>query len=71
MNPLQETVRTTGRRKSEELLNANLKAAITTKAPNRRKGQLKHAAISHLRHLQMSPKKVRSFFQHETVIYAA
>lgn len=55
----------------DELLNANLKAAITTKAPNRRKGQLKQAAISHLRHLQKSPKKVRSFFQHETVKYAA
>lgn len=36
----------------DEMLNANLKSAVTTKAPNRRKGQLKQAAIGHLRHLQ-------------------
>ena len=55
----------------DEMLNANLKAAVTTKAPNRRKGQLKQAAIGHLRHLQKSPAKVRQFFPKDSVKYAA
>ena len=54
-----------------ELLNANLKAAITTQAPARRKGQLKEAAIGHLRHLQKLPKKVQQFFGKDSVKYAA
>lgn len=55
----------------DEMLNANSKAAVTAKAPNRRKGQLKQAAIGHLRHLQKSPAKVRQFFLKESVKYAA
>jgi len=55
----------------DEMLNANLKAAVTSQAPNRRKGQLKQAAIGHLRHLQKSPAKVKQFFQKESVKYAA
>lgn len=43
----------------DEMLNANLKAAVTSQAPNRRKGQLKAAAIEHLRHLQKSTVKVK------------
>lgn len=46
----------------DKMLNANLKAAVTGKAPNRRKGQLKQAAIGHLRHLQKTPAKVKQFF---------
>ena len=55
----------------DEMLNANLKAAVTSQAPNRRKGQLKAAAIGHLRHLQKSPAKVKQFFQKDCVKYAA
>lgn len=55
----------------DEMLNANLKAAVTSQAPNRRKGQLKAAAIGHLRHLQKSPAKVQQFFQKDSVKYAA
>lgn len=55
----------------DEMLNANLKAAVTSKAPNRRKGQLKQAAIGHLRHLQKKPAKVKQFFQKDSVKYAA
>lgn len=55
----------------DEMLNANLKAAVTRKAPNRRKGQLKLAAVSHMRHLQKSPQKVKQFFQKDSVKYAA
>ena len=55
----------------DEMLNANLKAAVTSQAPNRRKGQLKRTAIGHLRHLQKTPAKVKQFFQKDSVKYAA
>lgn len=54
----------------DEMLNANLKAAVTNKAPNCRKGQLKQAAFSHMMHLQKSPKKVKQFSQKDSVKYA-
>jgi transposase len=55
----------------DEMLNASLKAAVTTQAPARKKGQLKQAAYNHLRHLQKSPKKVQQFFEHSPIKYAA
>ena len=54
----------------DEVLNANLKAAVSSQAPHRRKGQLKQAAIGHLRHLQKTPAKVKQFFQKDSVKYA-
>ncbi len=55
----------------DEMLNADLKAAVTTKAPARAKGELKKATVSHLRRLQKSPSRVMRYFQHEPVRYAA
>lgn len=55
----------------DECLNADLKAAVTSKAPARAKGQLKKVVISHLRKLQNSPARVRKYFQHRPVRYAA
>jgi transposase len=55
----------------DECLNADLKAAVTSKAPARAKGQLEKVAISHLRKLQKSPARVRKYFQHRPVRYAA
>jgi transposase len=55
----------------DECLNADLKAGVTQRAPARTKGQLKKAAISHLRKLQKSPKRVRKYFEHKPVRYAA
>jgi transposase len=55
----------------DECLNADLKAAVTSKAPARAKGQLKKVVISHLRKLQKSPARVRKYFQHRPVRYAA
>lgn len=55
----------------DEMLNADLKAAVTRRAPARAKGQLKKATISHLRRLQKSPRRVKSFFQHDPVKDAA
>lgn len=55
----------------DEMFNANLKAAVTSKAPNRRKGQLKQAAIGYLRYLQKTPAKVKQLFQKDCVKDAA
>ena len=55
----------------DEMLNADLKAVVTSKAPARAKGDLKKATISHLRRLQKSPKRVMRYFQHKPVRYAA
>ncbi len=42
----------------DERLNADLKAVVTRKAPARAKGELKQAAIRHLRRLQKSPQRM-------------
>lgn len=55
----------------DELLNADLKEAITKKAPTRSKGELKKAVISHLRRIAKSPGRVKKYFQHAPVKYAA
>ena len=55
----------------DEMLNADLKAVVSSKAPARAKGDLKKATISHLRKLQKSPKRVMRYFQHDPVQYAA
>lgn len=55
----------------DELLNADLKAAVTKKAHGHHKGALKKATVSELRRLVKSPDLVRKFFQHDPVKYAA
>lgn len=55
----------------DELLNADLKAAITKQAPVRRKGDLKKAVVRHLRRIAMSPTRVKKYFEHAPVRYAA
>ena len=55
----------------DEMLNADLKATITSRAPSRAKGDLKKIAISHLRRIQKSPSRVMRYFQHGPVRYAA
>ena len=54
-----------------EIANADLKHAVTKRAPSRQKGQLKNATSSHMRSLQRKPQKIRAFFQKESVKYAA
>ena len=54
-----------------EVANADLKHAVTTHAPARKKGQLKLIASSHLRRLQRNTGRIISFFQKDTVRYAA
>ena len=55
----------------DEMLNADLKAVITSNAPARANGDLKKATVSHLRRLQKSPTRVMRYFQHAPVRYAA
>jgi len=55
----------------DECLNADLKHAVTHRAPVRTKQHLRRATISHLRRLQRRPGRVRSYFQHKSVRYAA
>lgn len=55
----------------DEGLNADLKQAVTRKAPARSKPQLKRAVIGHMRKLSKSPARVRSYFGHQTFRYAA
>lgn len=55
----------------DECLNADLKSAVTRRAPARTKAHLKRATISHLRKLQRSPGRVRRYFRHKPVCYAA
>lgn len=55
----------------DEMLNADLKAVVTSKAPARVKGNLKKATISHLRRLRKSLKRVMRNFQLGPARYAA
>jgi len=55
----------------DEGLNADLKQAVTRKAPARSKPQLKRALVGHMRRLSKSPARIRSFFRHHTFRYAA
>jgi len=55
----------------DECLNADLKQAVTAKAPARSKGQLTKATLAHLRKLSKSPQRVKNYFQHQPVRYAA
>jgi len=53
------------------MANADIKQAVTKQAPARTKLQLVKAASRHLRSVQKQPDRVRSYFQHTPVRYAA
>jgi transposase len=55
----------------DEMLNADLKEALTKKAPTRHKGELKKALTSHLRKVSRQPDRVKKYFQNAPVKYAA
>lgn len=54
-----------------EMANADLKQAVTKRAPARTKLQLVKATAGHLRSVQRQPERVKSYFEHEPVRYAA
>ena len=55
----------------DEYLNCDLKDGVHTTAPARNKQQLKDKTISHLRMLQKRPARVKKYFEHEKIAYAA
>ncbi|MDZ5456769.1 IS630 family transposase [Azohydromonas lata] len=55
----------------DEMANADLKLAVTKLAPARTKLQLVKATAQHLRSVQRQPDRIRSYFEHEPVRYAA
>lgn len=55
----------------DEMANADLKQAVTKLAPARTKLQLVKATAQHLRSVQRQPDRIRSYFEHEPVRYAA
>lgn len=55
----------------DEYLNCDLKAGVHSGLPARNKAQLKKKAQSHMRKLQKNPKRVRKYFRHEKIKYAA
>ncbi len=55
----------------DEYLNCDLKNGVHSTAPARNQKQLKDKTISHLRMLQKKPGRVRKYFDHEKIAYAA
>ena len=55
----------------DEYLNCDLKAGVHSGIPARSKKQLKQKAISHLRKLQKLPARVKKYFKHPKIAYAA
>lgn len=55
----------------DEYLNGDLKLGVAKKVPARTKPDLAKAARSHLRMLQHRPARVRHFFHHPRISYAA
>ncbi len=55
----------------DEYLNCDLKDGVHSKVPSRTKVDLKKKAISHLRKIQKSPERVKSYFKHPKIAYAA
>jgi transposase len=58
-------------RNPDEYLNRDLKLSLANKHPARNKEQLKAHMISHMRKIQKLPQRVKSYFRHKEVQYAA
>ena len=55
----------------KDSINRKLANAVTKLAPARTKQQLVKAAARHLRSVQRRPERIKSYFAHEPVRYAA
>jgi transposase len=55
----------------DEYLNCDLKVGVHSRKPARTSDQLKKKAIAHLRMLQKKPKRVKKYFKHPKIAYAA
>lgn len=54
-----------------EYLNCDLKAGVSARPEGRTRGGLRSAAYAHLRMLQHDPDRVRLYFHHPSIAYAA
>lgn len=54
-----------------EYLNGDVKQGVHSKAPSRSFAQLQHRLLCHLRKLQQLPARVRRYFHHPEIAYAA
>jgi transposase len=54
-----------------EYLNADVKQGVHDKPPTRNLSQLKRRVLSQLRKLQKLPARIRSYFKHPSIAYAA
>lgn len=55
----------------DEYLNCDLKDGVHSKVPSRTKIDLKKKTVSHLRKIQKMPGRVRKYFKHPEIAYAA
>lgn len=55
----------------DEYLNCDLKAGVHSKAPARDRTDLKKKVIAHMRKLQKLPERIRKYFKHPKIAYAA
>jgi len=55
----------------DEYLNCDLKAGVHSKPPARDIGTLKKKVKSHMMKLQKTPRRVRKYFEHQKLAYAA
>lgn len=55
----------------DEMANADIRQAVTKLAPARTKLQLVKATARHLRSVQRQPERIRKYFEHDPVRYAA
>ena len=55
----------------DEYLNCDLKTRISTDKPTRKKGDMKIKLRKHMRSIQAQPERVKSYFKHKKIIYAA
>jgi transposase len=55
----------------DEYLNCDLKEGVHSGTPARTKHELKYKAVSHLRKLQKLPGRIKKYFRHPKIAYAA
>ena len=55
----------------DEYLNGDLKASLKRDKPTRKKGDMKIKMRRHLKSIQAQPNRIRSYFKHEKIAYAA
>ena len=61
----------TPERNPDEYLNCDLKDGVHSGVPARSKEQLNKKTVSHLRMLQKRPDRVKKYFKHPKIAYAA